>query len=97
MNTFWMTFLCLLIGGMVGYEIGKWMEHRRLRIFMENIEKSIKTAVEQKKTDEENRKFNFAKLVQDMEKATKDLQELKEKRARMLQEEAEKQKEQIKE
>lgn len=53
---FWIIFLSLLIGAVIGFEFGKASALRRLREFLEDIGKSMREAEEKAKAEQEQKK-----------------------------------------
>lgn len=68
--SFWMIFLCLLIGTVVGYEFGKYTVTKRVRVYLDDAIRNLKITAEnlQKKKAQEDamkaeRQGNLQKLM----------------------------------
>ena len=58
--SFWIIFLCLVIGAMVGFEFGKTAENRRIREAMNSISEGMREAAEkiQKMSEKQKEQAN---------------------------------------
>lgn len=53
---FWIIFLCLVVGCVIGYEFGKYTVANKLKSILDEIGENLKREVEKQKADQEQKK-----------------------------------------
>lgn len=76
--SFWMIFLSLMIGCVIGYEAGKYSATKKIQEFLDSVSEDMQKAAQKQKEETEKKRKEAMEAIEDLGRIFETMKKLKE-------------------